>query len=107
MFENAKETSEKIAGKGKVKYYDRIIGNPPFSKNQDQNHIQLMYDLLKPKGRLVAVSSTHWEFDKTKKSEDFREWIKKVNAQVIRVPEGTFKESGTLIPTLIIVIDKQ
>ena len=98
MFENALEES--------LKRYDRIIANPPFSNNQDENHIQVMYKLLKPKGRLVTVSSTHWQNAKEKKSQQFREWISKVKAEVIEVPEGTFKESGTMIPTLIIVINK-
>src|SRR5690606_25758321 len=44
-----------------VKYlYDRIVANPPFSKNQDIDHIRKMYEHLKPGGRLVSISSTHW-----------------------------------------------
>lgn len=89
------------------KKYDRIIANPPFSKDQDQAHIRLMYDLLAPKGRLVTVSATHWQFANDKHSTAFREWIAKIGAQVIDVPAGTFKESGTMVPTVIIVADKK
>lgn len=97
---------ENIANWAELLLYDRIIANPPFSNNQDVNHISLMYEFLSPGGRLVAVSSTHWQFATEKKSKQFREWIEKVGAQIIEVPVGTFKESGTMIPTLIIVIEK-
>ena len=89
------------------KKYDRIIANPPFSKDQDQAHIRLMFEFLAPKGRLITVSSTHWQFATDKHSTAFREWIAKIGARVIDVPAGTFKESGTMVPTVIIVADKK
>lgn len=42
--------------------YTKIIANPPFSGNQDINHIKLMYDRLEQGGTLAAITSQHWKF---------------------------------------------
>ena len=52
--------------------YDRIIANPPFSKNQDIDHIQEMYKCLKPGGRLVSIASRHWLYSTNKKEQAFK-----------------------------------
>ncbi len=87
-------------------FYDRIIANPPFSKNQDIDHVRKMYEVLKVGGRLVSITSTHWQLSTNKKETEFRNWLKDVGAQILDVPAGSFKESGTKIKTLILVIDK-
>lgn len=88
--------------------YDRIIANPPFSKGQDMQHIYKMYDCLSDGGRLVSVASKSWQIkgESFKKEKDFKKWLDAHNASVIEVEAGAFKESGTTIPTCIIVIDK-
>lgn len=86
--------------------YDRIIANPPFNKNQDIDHIKEMYDLLKPGGRIVTVASPSWTFGSQKKQVAFREWLKEINAEVEEIPAGVFKESGTSIRAMLLVIDK-
>lgn len=85
---------------------DRIIANPPFSKNQDIDHIQEMYKLLKSGGILVSMASTHWVKSQFKKETEFREWLTEVSAEIIEVEAGRFKESGTNVPTCIIRIEK-
>ena len=87
-------------------FYDRIIANPPFAKNQDIDHVNRMYELLKPGGRLVSIMSPHWTFATNKKETAFRTWIKIINAEVQKIPRETFKESGTLIKSLIVIINK-
>lgn len=84
--------------------FDVIIANPPFSKNQDIDHINHMFRHLKPGGRLVSVASKHWQFAKGKKEKAFREWIEEIEAEVFDVSGGEFKESGTMIETCIIRI---
>jgi len=86
--------------------FDKIIANPPFSGNQDIDHILKMYESLEIGGRLVTVSSRHWMISNNKKETEFRNWLNKVNAEIKNVPAGTFKESGTNIPTTIIIINK-
>jgi len=87
-------------------HFDKIIANPPFSKNQDIDHIYKMYDCLKDGGRIVTVASRHWETSSNKKETQFRNWLDEVGAKIQKVPSGTFKESGTMISTCIIVINK-
>lgn len=89
-----------------VEKYDRIIANPPFTKNQDIDHVRLMYKALKEGGRLVSIMSPHWRFANDKKSKEFREWIKSIDAEWYPLEAGLFKESGTNIETLYIIIDK-
>jgi SAM-dependent methyltransferase len=87
-------------------YYDVIVANPPFNKNQDIEHIRKMYDCLKPGGRLVSLASTHWKTSSNRKENEFASWISELGAFVEDIPPGEFKESGTGIATCIIVIDK-
>lgn len=84
--------------------FDIIVANPPFSNNQDIDHIQMMFDRLNPGGRLVSIASTHWQFTEGRKEKAFREWIDEVEADVYNVDRGEFKESGTMVGACIVVI---
>lgn len=48
--------------KNSVGSYTKIIANPPFSGNQDIEHVRLMYDRLEEGGTLAAITSQHWKF---------------------------------------------
>jgi SAM-dependent methyltransferase len=86
--------------------FDKIVANPPFSKDQDIDHIMKMYRILRNGGRLVSLSSPSWTFKSFKKSKFFRDFLNRVDAKLIYLPEKTFKESGTNIATIMIIIDK-
>jgi len=86
--------------------FDRIVANPPFSKNQDIEHIMYMYKSLNKGGRIVTIASKHWQFSKNKKETEFRNWLEEIGAVWEDVEAGEFKESGTNIATCIIIIDK-
>ena len=86
--------------------YDKIIANPPFSKNQDIDHLKEMYCILNDGGRLVCITSESWVFGNQKKQIAFRQWLKDVNSYVTEVPKGSFKGSGTMVGGRIVVIDK-
>lgn len=82
--------------------YSKIIANPPFSKSQDVKHILHMYELLEEWGRIVSVASS---------SIQTREWklydeLRALNPEFIELPEWSFKESGTMVNTIIVVINK-
>ena len=85
---------------------NRVIMNPPFSKQQDINHIREAYTVLAPGGVLVSVISPSPFFRTNKKSVEFREWLAAINAEVVDLPPGAFKESGTMISTKIIKANK-
>ena len=86
--------------------YDRIVANPPFTRNQDIRHIRRMYDCLNPTGRMVTLCSPHFEFANDRESRDFRDWLYSVHAHVRLVPKGMFRNSGTDIEARKIVIYK-
>lgn len=86
--------------------FDKIVANPPFTNNQDIDHIRHMFSLLKPGGRLVSVASVSWTFGQQKKQVAFRAWLEDLGAVVTTVAAGTFKESGTQVETVVIELDK-
>lgn len=86
--------------------FDRIIANPPFSKNQDVDHIKHMFSLLRNKGILVSIASNHWKNSKNKKETEFRQWLDDVDAEIKEIESGKFKDSGTMVGGCIIIIQK-
>lgn len=86
--------------------YDKIIANPPFSKNQDIRHVKRMYEHLNNGGTVAAIMSCHWKNASEKECADFREWLKDIHAKVCDIEEGSFKQSGTGIETTAVIIQK-
>lgn len=86
--------------------YKRIVANPPFTKNQDVDHVSHMYKFLNEGGLLVSIMSTSWVHGSQKKQIAFREWLGSVDSYTEEIPQGSFKESGTNISTMLVVINK-
>ncbi|KAF6620463.1 N-6 DNA methylase [Paenibacillus sp. EKM102P] len=85
--------------------YNKIIMNPPFEKSKDVDHVLKAYDCLKDGGRLIAIMSPHWTFANDTKSIQFRNWLND-KGYYEKLPEGSFKESGTGVNTVLVVIEK-
>lgn len=106
----AKKDNIRILGddftKCDVAQYDKIIANPPFSKNQDIRHVRRMYECLNPGGVMAAITGPHWEFGSESECKDFRQWLEDNGGKKFEIEEGTFKESGTGTKTIAIVINK-
>lgn len=86
--------------------YDRIIANPPFRKNQDIWHIMKMFSLLKQGGRLVTITSPGWTFRTDRLALEFKAMLENIGAEWDTIPEGTFKESGTMVRSILLEVDK-
>ena len=100
--------SQGLAGTKIIGRFDRVIANPPFSNFQDITHCRHAYDFLKPGGRMVCITGPSWQFRTDKKSVAFKEWFKSLpSATVEELPAGTFKDSGTNVRALLLVIDKE
>lgn len=83
--------------------FDRVVMNPPFTKGQDIKHVAHAYQFLRPGGRLVAIMAP----TSITKPAFARAFPKGLGPTKIEpVPAGAFRESGTDIATVIIVIDK-
>ena len=86
--------------------YQRIIANPPFSGNQDIEHVYKMFEFLTINGEMSVITSQHWKIAGDSKCKNFRKWIEEHNAQIQDIAAGEFKESGTGLQTSLIFIKK-
>jgi tRNA1(Val) A37 N6-methylase TrmN6 len=86
--------------------YDAVLMNPPFADNQDITHIRHAWDFLKPGGILVAFVGEHSFIAQERKCQAFRDWLRKVNAQVWELGNG-FHDSGTESKSRLIRIKKE
>lgn len=82
--------------------YDKIIMNPPFAKSQDVKHILHAYSLLSKGWRIVAIASA---------SVKSREWklydeLRSLNPEIIDIDAWAFKASGTMVNTVIVILNK-
>lgn len=82
--------------------FERIVMNPPFSSNQDIAHVSHAFDhCLAPGGVLVSVMRLAPERRK------FRELLEKADrTAVFELDEKAFAESGTLVRTMIVTMEK-
>lgn len=82
---------------------DRIVMNPPFTKGQDIKHVLHALQFLRRGGRLVAIM-----YPESTSKTAFLDGLPPGAQFTLRehVPAGAFKESGTEIATVIVVIDK-
>ena len=86
--------------------WDRIVMNPPFSRQQDIDHVMKAYSLLAEGGILVSVMSVSFQFRTNQKAREFRAFLDATCADHFDLPEGAFKESGTMIRACVVVIRK-
>jgi hypothetical protein len=85
--------------------FERVVMNPPFTRNQDVTHVKRALQWLTPDGRLVAIMADNVD------RRPFVELRAAITAGgflcgTYRLPEGSFKSSGTNIRTLILVVAK-
>ena len=77
-----------------------------FEAGADIDHVKHAFSMLSPDGRLVAIMSEGVFYRSDKKATEFREWLESVNGYSEKLPDGTFKQSGTGVNTRIVTIDK-
>lgn len=97
---------EDAIDKNMISPVDRVVMNPPFSGQRDIKHIMAAYNLLKENGILVAIMSENDLYYDTPLTQLFNEFLKKTNAYIEAVPMRSFKESGTMVDTIIVKIQK-
>jgi len=80
--------------------FDLIVMNPPFSKEQDIDHVLHAWKMLRLGGLLVAImSSGAVQRSNTKKVLAFRDWINQVGGSIIENEAGAFERSDALVKT--------
>ena len=74
---------------------------------QDIDHVTAAYNLLAPGGILVTIMSAGVLFRQNKKTIAFREDIMEPHGTYLdRLPAGAFKESGTMVNTILLRLEK-
>lgn len=86
--------------------YDRVVMNPPFAKQADIDHVMHAFNFLAPGGRLVAIMSASVTFRTNSKTAAFRIFVETQGGFIEPIPELAFKESGTGVNTVMVVMDK-
>lgn len=85
--------------------FDAVVMNPPFSKQQDARHVLHAYQMLKPGGGLVAIMSAAVTFRDTSLYREVRSLILNRGGSLEHLPQGSFKEAGTMVNTVIVRIE--
>lgn len=75
------------------------------SAQADIDYVLHAYKFLKPGGRLVSIMSSSVTFRENRKTVEFRELLNACGT-FGHNPEGSFKESGTMVNTIIVVMNK-
>ncbi len=86
-------------------YFDRVVANPPFARQQDIDHVLHAFEFLRPGGRLVSVMSAGVVFRQDQKAKAFREFITG-RGSIESLPDDSFKESGTNVRAAIVTLYK-
>lgn len=82
---------------GNLGKFDRVLMNPPFENGADIKHIKHAVGFLKPGGRLVAVCAGG-----SRQREQLGALVEQYGGEWEDLPEGTFKEQGTGVRTVLI-----
>lgn len=90
----------------KYRPFDRVLMNPPFHRGLDTKHIAHALDFLAPGGRLVAIASGALPSRGDKATRSLRERIEAWGGAIEDLPEGSFKEAGTNVATVMVVVDR-
>lgn len=88
-----------------VPKYDRVVMNPPFMKQLDIVHVTHALKFLKPGGRLVSVMSSSVLYRKNKRTTDFLAMVDSYGGVIDKLPDESFKSSGTKVGTVVVVIN--
>lgn len=85
--------------------YDRVVMNPPFARNQDIAHVNHAWAALKSGGVLVSVMAGGVLFREDRRAREFRAFVE-TYGEMERLPEGSFRESGTGVHTVVVRLTK-
>jgi predicted RNA methylase len=90
--------------------FDAILMNPPFSGQQDIDHVEramwLMNCMKSAPIPLVSVMSAGTQFRSNAKAVNFRETVRAIGGRFSENPEGTFAASGTNVRTVTLEVER-
>lgn len=91
------------------KVFDRVVMNPPFlacGRGDHLDHVRHAFTLLAPGGILVSVLPAGVEFREDARHRIFRNWFDTYPSEVRKLPDDSFKVSGTGVRTIALKVQK-
>lgn len=103
-----KGEAEGVAGRDFLAYppreaFDAVVMNPPFSRQQDVDHVTHALKFLRPEGCLAAVMSNGVTFRENQKAKAFRALLAANEGTVEGLPDGSF-EPATSVKTVLVTM---
>lgn len=89
-----------------TEFYDRVVMNPPFSRQKDIKHVMHAFKFLSDGGRLVSVMSAGVTFRNDRLMNEFCAFVEAHDGEIAPLPEGAFKESGTMVRTVVVTLNR-
>ncbi len=86
--------------------YDLVVMNPPFSGQSDITHFVHALLFVKTGGTLISVMCGNILFRSNKKTIEFLDLIGAHQGFIEKLPPNSFKEEGTEVPSLLVMIKK-
>lgn len=86
--------------------FDAVLMNPPFERGQDLEHVARAFYHVKPGGRLVAIMGAGVMFRQDRKYSAFRAMTEERGGEFVEIPAGAFKESGTGVASVMLILRK-
>ena len=87
--------------------FDRAIMNPPFTRQQDVDHVLHAFRFLREGGKLAAIMSAGTAFRSNRKTVEFREVVARHDGSIEALPDGSFKASGTGMRTVLVTMTRR
>jgi len=84
--------------------FDRVVMNPPFARQADIHHVNHAHRFLKSGGLLVSIMSASVMFRDNGLTREFRAFVERQGGTIERLPDQSFKASGTAVHTCIVAI---
>lgn len=86
--------------------YDRVLMNPPFGKGAGVQHVLHGLRFLKPGGRLLAILNASLAVNQDGPSQELMRLVRAWGGKLELLPQGSFREAGTNVLTVLIHINK-
>jgi predicted RNA methylase len=86
--------------------FDRVLMNPPFSRQQDIAHVLHAFSMLRPGGRLVSIMSGGVAFRQDRRTVAFRAEVAQHGGSIEPLPDGSFRSSGTDVRTVLVTMER-
>lgn len=86
--------------------FDAVVMNPPFADGADVAHVTHAFGFVKSGGALVAIMSAGVLYRQDRAHMAFRARVAELGGRFEENPEGAFKESGTMVRTVTLVVER-